>query len=164
MLNATIDNWYDGFGNSSLESARPELGRIHKNWSRSWGNPFGISREARESCSPYAFGDWSNYRLPYRVNTGGFEIARILEEESVPLESFIWVHATRDISENHLRAARLGMWISIDNLRENAQLLRSNEIEESQSGRLSGACIGFSGCGIIVPSRRMAEISPLTAL
>ena len=55
-----------------------------------------------------------------------FEIAEVLEEESVPLDSFIWVHATRDISDNHLRAARLGMWISIDNLRENAQLLRSN--------------------------------------
>ena len=50
----------------------------------------------------------------------------VLGEESVSLESFIWVHATRDISENHLRAARVGMWISIDNLRENAKLLRSN--------------------------------------
>ena len=55
-----------------------------------------------------------------------FEVAEVLAEESVSLESFICVHATRDISENHLRAARVGMWISIDNLRENAQLLRSN--------------------------------------
>ena len=66
-----------------------------------------------------------------------FKIARILEEESVPLESFIWVHATRDISENHLRAARLGMWISIDNLRENAQLLRSN-VERLKSLKEAG--------------------------
>ncbi len=55
-----------------------------------------------------------------------FEIGEILAEEGAPLEALIWVHATRDISDNHLRAARLGMWISIDNLRENAQLLRSN--------------------------------------
>jgi len=55
-----------------------------------------------------------------------FEIAEVLEEESVPFEFFIWVHAPREISENQLRAARLGMLISIDNLRENAQLLRSN--------------------------------------
>ena len=66
-----------------------------------------------------------------------FEIAEILGEESVPLESFIWVHATRDISENHLRAARLGMWISIDNLRENAQLLRSN-VERLKSLKEAG--------------------------
>lgn len=66
-----------------------------------------------------------------------FEIAEILEEEGAPLDAFIWVHATRDISENHLKAARLGMWISIDNLRENAQLLRSN-VERLKSLKASG--------------------------
>ena len=66
-----------------------------------------------------------------------FEIAEILEEEGVPLDAFIWVHATRDISENHLKAARLGMWISIDNLRENAQLLRSS-VERLKSLKAAG--------------------------
>ena len=55
-----------------------------------------------------------------------FEIARILESEGVSPEAFIWVHATRDTPENLIRAARLGMWVSIDNLRDNANLLRAN--------------------------------------
>lgn len=55
-----------------------------------------------------------------------FQIARILREEGVAPGAFIWVHATRDTSENHLRAARIGLWVSIDNLRENANLLRAN--------------------------------------
>ena len=55
-----------------------------------------------------------------------FEIARILKEEGVAPEAFIWVHATRDTSENQIRAARLGLWVSIDNLRDNANLLRAN--------------------------------------
>lgn len=84
-----------------------------------------------------------------------FEIAEVLEEESVSLESFIWVHATRDISENHLRAARLGMWISIEKLRGkcSAPSIQCREIEGSQRGWLSGPCIGFSGCRM-VPSFR----------
>ena len=66
-----------------------------------------------------------------------FEIAEVLQEEGTPLDAFIWVHATRDISENHLKAARLGMWISIDNLRESAQLLRSN-VERLKSLKAAG--------------------------
>lgn len=55
-----------------------------------------------------------------------FEISRILKEEGVGPNAFIWVHATRDNSENQIKAARMGMWVSIDNLRENANLLRAN--------------------------------------
>ncbi len=55
-----------------------------------------------------------------------FEIAEILEEEGVSPDAFIWVHATRDSSENQIRAAKLGLWVSIDNLRENAILLNAN--------------------------------------
>jgi len=55
-----------------------------------------------------------------------FEIAEILEEEGVSPNAFIWVHATRDSSENQIRAAKLGLWVSIDNLRENAILLNAN--------------------------------------
>lgn len=55
-----------------------------------------------------------------------FEIARILQEEGVAPEAFIWVHATRDTSANQIRAARMGLWVSIDNLRDNANLLRAN--------------------------------------
>ncbi len=55
-----------------------------------------------------------------------FQIAEILNEEGVARDAFIWVHATRDNSENQIRAAQLGLWVSIDNLRENANLLRAN--------------------------------------
>jgi phosphotriesterase-related protein len=55
-----------------------------------------------------------------------FQITQILKEEGVDPSAFIWVHATRDNSENQIRAARMGLWVSIDNLRENANLLRAN--------------------------------------
>ena len=55
-----------------------------------------------------------------------FQITQILQEERVDPSAFIWVHATRDNSENQIRAARMGLWVSIDNLRENANLLRAN--------------------------------------
>ncbi len=55
-----------------------------------------------------------------------FQIAEILSEEGVSPQALIWVHATRDAPENQIKAARLGMWVSIDNLRENANLLRAN--------------------------------------
>lgn len=54
-----------------------------------------------------------------------FQIAALLKEEGVSTEAFIWVHATRDSSENQVRAARMGLWVSIDNLRNNANLLRA---------------------------------------
>ena len=63
--------------------------------------------------------------LTIASHTGPTRVVFESAEESVPLESFIWVHATREISENHLRAARLGTRISIDNLQENAQPIGS---------------------------------------
>lgn len=46
-----------------------------------------------------------------------FQQLTILEEEGVAPEAFIWVHAQaeQDLNE-HLRAARLGAWISLDNV------------------------------------------------
>lgn len=55
-----------------------------------------------------------------------FEIADILAEEGVDPSAFVWVHATRDNVENLTKAAQLGLWVSIDNLRANANLLRAN--------------------------------------
>ena len=55
-----------------------------------------------------------------------FQIAEILEEEGVSGEAFIWVHATRDDPQNLIKAAELGLWVSLDNLRDNANLLRGN--------------------------------------
>jgi len=55
-----------------------------------------------------------------------FEIAEILEEEGVDPSAFIWVHATRDNVDNLIKASEMGLWVSIDNLRANANLLRAN--------------------------------------
>jgi phosphotriesterase-related protein len=55
-----------------------------------------------------------------------WKIVEVLKEEGVAPEAFIWVHATRDTSENQIRGARMGLWVSIDNLRANANLLRAN--------------------------------------
>ena len=45
-----------------------------------------------------------------------FQMSEILKEEGVAQEALIWVHATRDTPENQLKAARLGLWVSIDNI------------------------------------------------
>lgn len=55
-----------------------------------------------------------------------FAQASILQEEGVAPEAFIWVHATRASPENQIKAANMGLWISIDNQRENAALLKAN--------------------------------------
>ena len=55
-----------------------------------------------------------------------FHIAEVLKAEGVSPPAFIWVHATRDDSENLIRAAKMGLWVSIDNLRDNANVLRGN--------------------------------------
>jgi len=49
-----------------------------------------------------------------------FEQLDILREEDVAPEAFIWVHAQseKDIS-NHVKAARMGAWISLDGLSDN---------------------------------------------
>jgi len=49
-----------------------------------------------------------------------FEQLDILREEDVAPEAFIWVHAQseKDIS-NHVKAARMGAWISLDGLNDN---------------------------------------------
>lgn len=45
-----------------------------------------------------------------------FQMAEILEEEGVSPEALIWVHATQADQESQLRAAKLGLWVSIDNI------------------------------------------------
>jgi phosphotriesterase-related protein len=49
-----------------------------------------------------------------------FEQLRILQEEGVAPEAFIWVHAQseKDLT-NHVKAARMGAWIGLDGLNDN---------------------------------------------
>ena len=49
-----------------------------------------------------------------------FEQLEILKEEGVAPEAFIWVHAQSENDlANHLKAARMGAWISLDGLNNN---------------------------------------------
>ena len=45
-----------------------------------------------------------------------FHMVEILEEEGVSPEALIWVHATQADQESQLKAARLGVWLSLDNV------------------------------------------------
>ena len=45
-----------------------------------------------------------------------FHMVEILEEEGVSPEALIWVHATQSDQETQLMAARLGVWLSLDNV------------------------------------------------
>lgn len=45
-----------------------------------------------------------------------FQMVEILEEEGVSPEALIWVHATQADQESQLKAAKLGLWVSIDNV------------------------------------------------
>ncbi len=47
-----------------------------------------------------------------------FQMVEILQEECVSPEALIWVHATQADQESQLKAARLGLWVSIDNVND----------------------------------------------
>lgn len=54
-----------------------------------------------------------------------FKMESILKEEGVAPEALIWVHATRDISKNQLRAAHHGVWVSLDNITDQPERIDS---------------------------------------
>ena len=45
-----------------------------------------------------------------------FQMVEILQEEGVSPEALIWVHATQADQESQLKAAKIGLWVSIDNV------------------------------------------------
>jgi phosphotriesterase-related protein len=46
-----------------------------------------------------------------------FNQLAVLEELGIPAERFIWTHAQHGTQEGRIRAARMGAWISLDNIR-----------------------------------------------
>ena len=46
-----------------------------------------------------------------------FSMLEVLEQEGVSPDALIWVHATLDRPENQVKAARIGLWVSIDHVR-----------------------------------------------
>lgn len=47
-----------------------------------------------------------------------FEQLTILEEKKVAPDAFIWVHAQHGTKEDHIKAAKIGAWVSFDNARD----------------------------------------------
>jgi len=51
-----------------------------------------------------------------------FEQIGILKEQGIDPSAFIWVHAQGGTAEGNIRAAREGVWISLDNIRKRSNL------------------------------------------
>jgi Predicted metal-dependent hydrolase with the TIM-barrel fold len=47
-----------------------------------------------------------------------FEQIAILQKEGVSPEAFIWTHAQADSEETHIKAAKLGAWVALDEIRD----------------------------------------------
>ncbi len=58
-----------------------------------------------------------------------FEQISILQAHGVDPSSFIWVHAQRGSLEGNIRAAKLGAWISLDNVNLNRQQGSEYDVE-----------------------------------
>ena len=50
-----------------------------------------------------------------------FEQKDILEKAGVAPEALIWTHAQRGTQESHIEAAQTGIWVSLDNVTDNAE-------------------------------------------
>jgi phosphotriesterase-related protein len=48
-----------------------------------------------------------------------FAQLQILKEEGVSPEAFVWTHAQRGTMDGYLKAAKMGAWISLDNINKN---------------------------------------------
>lgn len=61
--------------------------------------------------------------LTVNSHTGPFKTAmaelKILEKEGVDPSAFVWTHAQNDSINTHLVVARMGAWVSLDNVMEN---------------------------------------------
>jgi len=72
-------------------------------------------------------------------NAAAFQQAEIVKSEGVAPEAFIWVHATSAESPELIRAARSGMWVSLDNIGKPKRVLPTVErlVELKSAGLLS---------------------------
>ena len=60
-------------------------------------------------------------------NASSFQQAEIVRSEGVSPNAFIWVHATSAKSQELIRAAKLGMWVSLDNITKPGRVLPTLE-------------------------------------
>lgn len=55
---------------------------------------------------------------------GAFAQLDILKEEGVPLDAWIWVHAQHAETADHIRAAEMGAWVSLDNASDDPERIQ----------------------------------------
>ena len=60
-------------------------------------------------------------------NAAAFQQAEIVRSEGVAPEAFIWVHATNSDTQELIRAATSGMWVSLDNIGKPEKILPTVE-------------------------------------
>jgi len=71
-----------------------------------------------------------------------FNQLAVLEELGVPANAFIWTHAQSGTSEGRIRAAGMGAWISLDNIKsKNIEAHVKNLLELKSAGYLSNVLI-----------------------
>jgi phosphotriesterase-related protein len=114
--------------------------RIAENWTNEWKNGIGstgirpgfikIAVPPDSVLSPFheklvraAARTHLKTGLTINAHTGPFKTAmaelNILKNEGVDPSAFIWTHAQADSINTHLIVARMGAWVSLDNVMEN---------------------------------------------
>jgi phosphotriesterase-related protein len=96
-----------------------------------------------------------------------FRMADVLEEEGVDPGAFIWVHATRDTPDNQIRAAKMGLWVSIDNVTEKPKqldLIVKGLVELKKAGHLDRVLISHDAGWYRVGETGGGEFRPYTAI
>ncbi len=107
-----IDEWKNGIGSTGI---RPGFIKIAV-------PPDSILSPVHEKILIAAAKTHLKTGLTINAHTGPYKSAlaelKILEREGVHPSAFIWTHAQNDSINTHLAAARMGAWVSLDNVME----------------------------------------------
>jgi phosphotriesterase-related protein len=108
-----IDEWKNGIGSTGI---RPGFIKIAV-------PPDSILSPVHEKLLIAAAKTHLKTGLTVNSHTGPFKTAvaelKILEKEGVDPSAFVWTHAQNDSINTHLVVARMGAWVSLDNVMEN---------------------------------------------
>ena len=108
-----INEWENGIGSTGI---RPGFIKIAV-------PPDSILSPVHEKIVRAAARTHLKTGLPINAHTGPFKTAlaelNILKTEGVDPSAFIWTHAQADSISTHLIAAKMGAWVSLDNVMEN---------------------------------------------
>jgi phosphotriesterase-related protein len=108
-----IDEWENGIGSTGI---RPGFIKIAV-------PPDSILSPVHQKIVTAAARTHLKTGLTINAHTGPFKTAmaelNILKNEGVDPSAFIWTHAQADSINTHLIVARMGAWVSLDNVMEN---------------------------------------------